>query len=47
MKEKFEKNHLEYQIYKGVGHGINHEIAKEINQKIIEYFKAEDTNTNN
>lgn len=35
---KFEKYKLEYEIYKGVGHGINHEISSKINQRIIEYF---------
>lgn len=36
--DKFDKYKLEYEIFKGVGHGINHEIASVINQRIIEYF---------
>jgi len=39
VKEKFEKYKLEYKMYIGVGHGINHEIANEINKRIIEYFR--------
>lgn len=34
-KKKFEQYHLAYRFFPGVGHGINHEIANEINQIII------------
>jgi pimeloyl-ACP methyl ester carboxylesterase len=36
---KLKKYNLEYEIYNGVGHGINHEIAEKINKKLIEYFQ--------
>ncbi|OPJ62884.1 alpha/beta fold hydrolase [Clostridium oryzae] len=38
VREKLEKHKLEYQFFKGVGHGINHEISETINKRIIEYF---------
>lgn len=37
-KAKLEKYNLEYLIYKGAGHGLNHEIAEEINKNLVEYF---------
>ncbi|HEX3030121.1 MAG TPA: alpha/beta hydrolase, partial [Clostridia bacterium] len=37
-REKFERYKLDYYIYKGVGHAINHEISDVINKRIIEYF---------
>lgn len=40
VKEKLDRYNLEYQTYKNVGHGINHEIANVINKKIIEYFMS-------
>jgi pimeloyl-ACP methyl ester carboxylesterase len=33
--EKFERYHLDYKFFPNVGHGINHEIADEINELII------------
>ena len=39
-KATFEKFQIQYQIYEGVGHGINHEISEVINNRIIEYLNA-------
>ncbi len=38
-ESKLKKYNLEYEIYRGVGHGINHEIAELIHAKIINYFQ--------
>lgn len=37
-KAKLEQYQLDYRFFPGVGHGINHEIADEINQIIIRFF---------
>lgn len=38
-KEILSKYHMNYRFFNGVGHGINHEISKTINEIMIEYFK--------
>lgn len=35
----FKKHKLDFKIFKGVGHGINHEISDEINKTIIDFLK--------
>lgn len=37
-KASLEKHKMNGRFYKEVGHGINHEIADEINQELIRYF---------
>lgn len=37
-KAALDKYNMNYRFFKGVGHGINHEISQEINKIIIEYF---------
>jgi pimeloyl-ACP methyl ester carboxylesterase len=39
VKAILDKYNMNYRFFKGVGHGINHEICKEINNIIIEYFR--------
>jgi pimeloyl-ACP methyl ester carboxylesterase len=38
FKGNMDKYGLKYRVFPGVGHGINHEIAEEVNKIIIEYF---------
>lgn len=40
VKAKLERYQLDYRFFSGVGHGINHEIADEINQVIIRFFES-------
>lgn len=37
-KAVLDKYNMNYRFFKGVGHGINHEISRQINKIIIEYF---------
>lgn len=38
VKEKLERHGLQYRLFPEVGHGINHEIAPEINSIIMNFL---------
>jgi pimeloyl-ACP methyl ester carboxylesterase len=40
VRSLMEKHGLAYRFFPNAGHGINHEISKEINQIIIDFLKA-------
>ncbi len=37
--ETLEREGMEYHVYPGVGHGVNHERATEVNGELIDFFK--------
>lgn len=45
--DMLKKYNMNTRFYKDAGHGINHEIAEEVNELILEILNAEDINIRN